>query len=73
MDSSKHSWKVNTIIEGCKATVWSYRGPYLQLQLSLSQLNPVCQVGDTRAKYATTSQIEQRLYHFYVQAYFAWA
>lgn len=32
------------------ASVWSYRGPYLQLQLSLSQLNPVRQVGETRAK-----------------------
>lgn len=43
--------EVNAIIKGCKASVWSYQGPYLQLQLSLSQLNPVCHVGETGAKY----------------------
>lgn len=50
MDSPKHPLKVNTTIKGCKASVWSYWGPYLQLQLSLSQLNPEHQVGETVAK-----------------------
>lgn len=52
--------------------VWSYWGPYLQLQLSLSQLNPVGQVGETRAKCHHKSRWAEIVSHL-CQGYFAWA